>query len=192
MREASSPANVVPEAAAAKPADAPIAVADEVSRRSRLRYWLVAAAVAAFLAAGISLGARGLRDRALNRAAVRKISSLAVLPLDNLSGDPGQNYFADGMTDELTTMLAKNSTLRVVSRTSVMQYKGARRPLPEIARELGVDGILEGSVERTGDKERQSRNQGGDRRAPLGQRCLRRYGARDQYGGSQDPRGAER
>ena len=152
MREASSPANVGPEAVAARPADAPIAVADEVSRRSRLRYWLVAAAVAAFLAVGISLGARGLRDRALNRAAVRKISSLAVLPLDNLSGDPGQNYFADGMTDELTTMLAKNSTLRVVSRTSVMQYKGARRPLPEIARELGVDGILEGSVERTGDK----------------------------------------
>jgi TolB-like protein/Flp pilus assembly protein TadD len=81
-----------------------------------------------------------------------KISSLAVLPLENLSGDRGQDYFADGMTDELITMLAKNSTLRVVSRTSVMQYKGARRPLPEIARALGVDGILEGSVERTGDK----------------------------------------
>jgi TolB-like protein len=77
---------------------------------------------------------------------------LAVLPLDNLSGDPGQNYLADGMTDELTTMLAKNSTLRVISRTSVMQYKGAHRPLPEIARALGVDGILEGSIERSGDK----------------------------------------
>jgi TolB-like protein/Tfp pilus assembly protein PilF len=83
--------------------------------------------------------------------AAETIRSVAVLPLDNLSGDPGQDYFADGMTDELTTMLAKNSTLRVVSRTSVMQYKGARRPLPEIARELGVDGVLEGSVERTGD-----------------------------------------
>ena len=56
------------------------------------------------------------------------------------------------MTDELTTMLAKNSTLRIVSRTSVMQYKGAHRPLPEIARELGVDGILEGSIARSGDK----------------------------------------
>ena len=63
-----------------------------------------------------------------------------------------REYIADGMTDELTTMLAKNSTLRVISRTSVMQYKGVHRPLPEIARELGVDGILEGSVERTGDK----------------------------------------
>ena len=114
--------------------------------------WLAVAAALGCLVVAISLGARSLRDRSLNRAAGPKISSLAVLPLDNLSGDPGQNYFADGMTDELTTMLAKNSTLRVVSRTSVMQYKGARRPLPEIARELGVDGILEGSVERTGDK----------------------------------------
>jgi TolB-like protein/DNA-binding winged helix-turn-helix (wHTH) protein/Tfp pilus assembly protein PilF len=78
------------------------------------------------------------------------IRSLAVLPLDNLSGDPAQEYFADGMSDELITMLAKDSTLRIVSRTSVMQYKGARRPLPEIARALGVDGILEGSISRTG------------------------------------------
>lgn len=80
------------------------------------------------------------------------IHSLAVLPLDNLSGDHGQDYFADGMTDELTTMLAKDSTLRIVSRTSAMQYKGAHRPLREIAQALGVDGIVEGSVERSGDK----------------------------------------
>jgi TolB-like protein/DNA-binding winged helix-turn-helix (wHTH) protein len=119
---------------------------------SRRWIWFAVAAALGCLVVAISLGARSLRDRSLSRAAGPKISSLAVLPLDNLSGDPGQNYFADGMTDELTTMLAKNSTLRVVSRTSVMQYKGARRPLPEIARELGVDGILEGSVERTGDK----------------------------------------
>ena len=84
--------------------------------------------------------------------ATEPIRSIAVLPLENLSGDPGQNYFADGMTDELTTMLAKNSTLRIVSRTSVMQYKGARRPLREIAAALGVDGILEGSIVRSGDK----------------------------------------
>jgi TolB-like protein/DNA-binding winged helix-turn-helix (wHTH) protein len=80
------------------------------------------------------------------------IHSLAVLPLDNLSGDPSQDYFADGMTDELTTMLAKNSTLNVTSRTSVMQYKAAHQPLPEIARALGVDAILEGSVVRSSDK----------------------------------------
>ena len=86
------------------------------------------------------------------RHMVSPIHSLAVLPLDNLSGDPGQEYFADGMTDELITMLAKNSTLRIVSRTSVMQYKGAHRPLRDIANALNVDGILEGSISRSGDR----------------------------------------
>jgi TolB-like protein/DNA-binding winged helix-turn-helix (wHTH) protein len=80
------------------------------------------------------------------------IRSLAVIPLDNLSGDSSQDYFADGMTDELITMLAKNSTLRITSRTSVMQYKGVHKPLPEIARALNVDGIVEGSVSRSGDR----------------------------------------
>lgn len=77
-----------------------------------------------------------------------QIHSIAVLPLTNLSGDASQDYFADGLTDELITALAKNRNLRIVSRTSVMQYKGAKRPLPEIARELNVDGILEGSITR--------------------------------------------
>jgi TolB-like protein/DNA-binding winged helix-turn-helix (wHTH) protein len=119
-------------------------------RNTRL-IWLASSTGLAILLL-VLLGARTLRERSLNRTATPKITSLAVLPLDNLSGDPAQNYFADGMTDELTTMLAKNSTLRVVSRTSAMQYKGAHRPLPEIARELGVDGILEGSISRSGDK----------------------------------------
>lgn len=121
-------------------------------RHSRLPVWLggfgVAATVAFFIVT--SLGAHGWRDRFL--PAKPDIQSLAVLPLDNFSGDPAQNYLADGMTEELTTMLAKSSTLRIVSRTSAMQYKGARRPLRDIARELGVNGILEGSVERTGDR----------------------------------------
>jgi TolB-like protein/DNA-binding winged helix-turn-helix (wHTH) protein/Tfp pilus assembly protein PilF len=81
----------------------------------------------------------------------RPIQSLAVLPLENLSGNSSQDYFADGMTDELITMLAKESSLRIVSRTSVMQYRGARRPLPEIARALHADAILEGSVSRSAD-----------------------------------------
>ena len=81
-----------------------------------------------------------------------QIHSLAVLPLANLSGDPNQNYFADGMTDELITALTKNHNLRVVSRTSAMQYKDAKKSLPEIAHELNVDGILEGSIERTTDR----------------------------------------
>ena len=78
------------------------------------------------------------------------IRSLAVLPLENLSGDASQNYFADGMTDELITDLAQISALRVISRTSVMAYKGARKPLPQIARELNVDAVVEGTVLRSG------------------------------------------
>src|ERR1700678_1492028 len=82
------------------------------------------------------------------------IRSLAVLPLDNLSGEASQNYFADGMTDELITDLAQISALRVISRTSVMAYKGARKPLPQIARELNVDAVVEGTVLRSGDRVR--------------------------------------
>ena len=82
------------------------------------------------------------------------IRSLAVLPLENFSGDASQDYFADGMTDELITDLAQIRALRVVSRTSVMTYKGTRKPLPEIARELNVDAVVEGSVSRSGDQVR--------------------------------------
>jgi len=88
------------------------------------------------------------------RASSPRITSLAVLPLVNMSGDSRQEYFADGMTEALITDLAKISALKVISRTSVMQYKGAKRPLPEIARELGVSGIVEGSVFRSGDRVR--------------------------------------
>ncbi len=82
------------------------------------------------------------------------IRSIAVLPLENLSGDASQNYFADGMTDELITDLAQISALRVISRTSVMVYKGARKPLPQIAHELNVDAVVEGTVLRSGDQVR--------------------------------------
>jgi TolB-like protein/DNA-binding winged helix-turn-helix (wHTH) protein len=114
--------------------------------RSRKASWLFFAACIALVAltAGWLISWR--------MRASEPIQSLAVLPLDNLSGDPSQNYFADGMTDELITMLAKDSTLRIVSRTSVMQYRGARRPLPEIARALHADAILEGSVSRSADQ----------------------------------------
>jgi TolB-like protein/DNA-binding winged helix-turn-helix (wHTH) protein/Tfp pilus assembly protein PilF len=113
-------------------------------KRGRLRLWLgICAAIVALAGTWLAM---------LRHTSAKPIRSLALLPLDNLSGDPAQEYFADGMSDELITMLAKNSTLRIVSRTSVMQYKGARRPLPEIARALGVDGILEGSLSRTGNQ----------------------------------------
>lgn len=82
------------------------------------------------------------------------IRSLAVLPLENLSGDPSQDYFSDGMTDELITDLGQISGLRVISRTSVMTYKGARKPLPQIARELNVETVVEGTVLRSGNQVR--------------------------------------
>jgi TolB-like protein/DNA-binding winged helix-turn-helix (wHTH) protein/Flp pilus assembly protein TadD len=82
------------------------------------------------------------------------IHSLAVLPLESLSNDASQDYFADGMTDELISDLGQISALRVISRTSVMAYKHARKPLPQIARELNVDAIVEGTVLRSGDQVR--------------------------------------
>jgi TolB-like protein/DNA-binding winged helix-turn-helix (wHTH) protein/Flp pilus assembly protein TadD len=82
------------------------------------------------------------------------IRSLAVLPLENLSGDASQDYFSDGMTDQLITELGQISELRVISRTSVMTYKGAHKSLPQIARDLNVDSVVEGTVLRSGNKVR--------------------------------------
>jgi TolB-like protein/DNA-binding winged helix-turn-helix (wHTH) protein len=115
------------------------------------RFWVVTALCFCVLAAisTLTLGPHPLAARFLERDPHAAIASLAVLPLANLSGDPNEEYFADGMTDELTTMLAKDSTLRIVSRTSAMQFKDAHRSLPEIARALNVDAILEGSISRS-------------------------------------------
>lgn len=81
-----------------------------------------------------------------------RIVSLAVLPLENLTNDRSQDYVADGMTEELITQLGRIKALRVISRTSVMTYKGIHKPLAEIARELNVDAVVEGSVLRSGDQ----------------------------------------
>jgi TolB-like protein/Tfp pilus assembly protein PilF len=83
-----------------------------------------------------------------------QITSLAMLPLTNLSGDANQEYFADGVTEALIVELSKVRALKVISRTSAMQYKGPKKPLPQIARELGVDAVMEGSVQREGDQVR--------------------------------------
>lgn len=99
----------------------------------------------------LALNLAGWRDRVLGRASTPKIESLAVLPLENLSGDPSQDYFADGMTEALITNLAQIKALRVISRTSVMAYKGAKKPLPQIAQELRVDAVVEGAVQRSGN-----------------------------------------
>jgi serine/threonine protein kinase/TolB-like protein len=117
------------------------------------RRWLLALGAGALLAClGVLVGPNvgGLRDRLVRRAAPGRIQSLAVLPLENLSGNPEQDYFADGMTEELITNLAKISALKVISRTSMMQYKGSKKPLPQIAKELNVDALIEGSVVRQG------------------------------------------
>jgi TolB-like protein/DNA-binding winged helix-turn-helix (wHTH) protein len=132
-------------AVSAAPSPVPPAPAAAPSRRRHLRLGLIAGACLVLLIAGAWLLASRLR-------AAPAIHSLAVLPLDNLSGDPSQEYFADGMTDELITQLARIPNLRVVSRTSVMADKGSRRSLPEIARELDVDAIVEGSTVRSGDR----------------------------------------
>lgn len=95
-----------------------------------------------------------LRNPILQRSSPVRIHSLAVLPLENLSGDLEQEYFADGMTAELITELGKISSIRVISRTSVMRYKGVRKPLAQIARELDVDAVVEGEVLRSNDRVR--------------------------------------
>jgi len=96
----------------------------------------------------------GWKQRLFGDADLGPVRSIAVLPLQNLSNDPNQEYFVDGMTDELITDLAQIRELKVVSKTSIMQYKGTRTPLPQIGRELGVDAVVEGSVLRSGDRVR--------------------------------------
>ncbi len=106
--------------------------------------FLGAVAIAALLVAG---NVYGLRDWLFGSAKPHSFRSLAVLPLENLSGDPKQDYFADGMTEELITQVSKFANLKVISRTSVMQYKGSKKSLPRIAAELHVDAVVEGAVQ---------------------------------------------
>jgi TolB-like protein/DNA-binding winged helix-turn-helix (wHTH) protein/Tfp pilus assembly protein PilF len=129
------------------PATAPVAVPQPPARK---RKWVPVASVAAALLLTAAL-VWGLHAAARARPVFH---SLAVLPLESLSADPSQDYFADGMTDELITELGRISALRVISRTSVMAYKHTRKPLREIARELDVDAIVEGTVLRSGDSVR--------------------------------------
>jgi eukaryotic-like serine/threonine-protein kinase len=129
-----------------------------VSHQSALpRRWpligIGAAVVLLAVLAGFNVG--GFRDQLLQRTTGSgRIESLAVLPLENLSGNAGQDYFADGMTEALTTDLARMESVQVISRSSTMQYKGAKKPLPVIARELHADAIVEGSVQRSGNRVR--------------------------------------
>jgi adenylate cyclase len=128
-------------------------------RNPRWRPIAITIAVGVAILVVAAYGLMRWRSQASNLAsssgASRRIRSIAVLPLDNFSGDPNQEYFADGMTDELTTDLASFSGLRVISRGSAMQYKGEHRPpTPQIAKALNVDAVVEGSVMRVGDRVR--------------------------------------
>ena len=122
------------------------------ARRRLVLIGLPAIAAFVLLVFGLNLG--GWRDRLLGRPEEGAITSIAVLPLENLTGDPEQQYFVDGMTDALITELGKISALRVTSRTSAMAFKDSKKPLPEIARQLGVDAVVEGAVARNGDRVR--------------------------------------
>ncbi|MHC4121887.1 MAG: TPR end-of-group domain-containing protein, partial [Planctomycetota bacterium] len=120
--------------------------------RSRWRWAIAIGFVVVAIVVGLNIGR--WREQLPAGAGPGRIESLAVLPLENLSGDPNQEYFSDGMTEALMTELSKIGTLRVISSQSVMRYKGSDKPLPEIARELDVDAVVEGSVLRVAERVR--------------------------------------
>lgn len=129
-------------------------VGDEVPS-AKNRTWRVAAISVALILIAVAATLSWTYFSARNAApAGAQITSIAVLPLVNMSADPTQDFLADGMTEELITELSQVHALRVISRTTVMQYKSARKPLPEIARQLRVDLVLEGSVLRSGNRVR--------------------------------------
>jgi TolB-like protein/Tfp pilus assembly protein PilF len=130
------------------------AVTTPPPRRRGLALLILGIALALLVGAVALTNVGGLRQRFFGRTGAGTIRSLAVLPLENLSRDPEQDYFADGMTETLITNLSRIDTLRVVSRTTVMHYKRTNKTLPEIAKELNVDGIVEGSVMRSGTRVR--------------------------------------
>jgi TolB-like protein/Tfp pilus assembly protein PilF len=121
------------------------------AHRPRIVAWMAVVAVLCVFAS-IFIGLEINRRSRSSGGPSRQIRSVAVLPLQNLSGDPSKEYLADGLTEELLTDLAQVRSLRVISRTSVMTYKGTRKRLPEIARELNVDAVVEGSVMRSGNR----------------------------------------
>ena len=140
-------------------------VSPAAGTRPRL-HWFLAPAVVVLAGAAVVFNVAGTRDRLFTlfrstknasvavASAPKPLRSIVVLPLQNLSNNSAEDYFADGMTDELTTDLAQFGNLRVISRTSAMHYKHASRTAPEIGRELGVDTLIEGTVQRVGDRVR--------------------------------------
>jgi TolB-like protein/DNA-binding winged helix-turn-helix (wHTH) protein/Tfp pilus assembly protein PilF len=142
----------------------PISKNHAASRPNRRLVTAMIGLVCALATAIVALSVPGLRDRLRLHApfpwlaAAPRVESIAVLPFENLSSDADQEYFADGMTEELITSLGEVSDLRVISRTSVMRFKRSKEPLPEIARELRVDAVIEGTVARSGNHVRITAN----------------------------------
>ena len=137
------------QSSTSKPDDSSIVPAFGEPHRSSRR--IIFSAVLLILSAA-SIAATWFLSRHRTASPAPRFQSIAVLPLENLSGDPDQEYFAEGMTEALTTELAQISALKVISHTSVVQYKGTKKSLPQIAKELSVDAVVEGAVERAGDK----------------------------------------
>ncbi len=142
-----------PAAGASRP---PAVAPFEQPSRSRSKPWGIPVLLPLLVGLALWVGhyARSVSKPQGTSPASRPIISIAVLPLANLSGDPAQDYLADGMTDELIGKLANIAALRVISRTTAMRYKGAAKPLPQIAKELNVDSVVEGSVTRSGGRVR--------------------------------------
>ena len=136
-------------------AESPPTLSPNTKGTSTRRWWMVGVvgSLALLLVLLAVVNMRAIRERLLGPK-VSPIHSLAVLPLENLSGDSRQEYLSDGMTDALITGLAQISSLKVISRTSSMHYKQTKKSLPEIAHELNVDGIVEGTLQRSGDRVR--------------------------------------
>jgi TolB-like protein/Tfp pilus assembly protein PilF len=124
----------------------------------RTAVWWTATALGLLVLAALGLNVLGVRDRLLARSVAGHITSIAVLPLKNLSGDPGQDYFADGMTEALITRLGQISALHVISHQSMLGYRDTTKSLPQIARELNVDSLLEGTVLHSGNRIRITAN----------------------------------
>ena len=145
---------VIPDAAQVQsPLATPVKLPRSQEARVQTRFlYLAAGAALAITVAALAWGY--LHARLPQGASTARIESVAVLPLRNLSSDAEQEYFSDGMTDELISDLAKFGDLRVISHTSVERYKGTKLPLPEIANQLGVDAVVEGTVMRSADKVR--------------------------------------
>jgi TolB-like protein/DNA-binding winged helix-turn-helix (wHTH) protein/Tfp pilus assembly protein PilF len=154
---AAAPPALGESVASNKPTQEPVlAAAQSTTALTGQRSWLrrrwiafVASAIAISALLGLAVGA--WRGGLVGSAHAMRIESLAVLPLENMTGDPTQEYLVDGMTDALTTHLAQIGEIRVISRTSAMRFKGAKKTLPEIAQELHVDAVVEGSISRSKD-----------------------------------------